>query len=255
MYAICNLSIVPLRAEPSDKSEMISQVLFGESFIILEKTKHWSRIKLSFDDYEGYIDNKQVEIISESFFQNLSVEKPVYSGEVIDFISDDKNSFSMIPLGSRLPFFLKNEFQFNSKIFKYEGNVFSGKLPKSEIIQKAFIFLNTPFLWGGKTPFGVDCSGFTQMVYKLCGYKLFRDANQQASQGEVLSFIEESEPGDLAFFDNEEGEIIHVGIILKDYNILHAYGKVRIDTLDHSGIFSHDLQIHTHKLRVIKKII
>ena len=75
MYAICNLSIVPLRAEPSDKSEMISQVLFGESFIILEKTKHWSRIKLSFDDYEGYIDNKQVEIISESFFQNLSVEK------------------------------------------------------------------------------------------------------------------------------------------------------------------------------------
>ena len=234
---------------------MISQVLFGESFIILEKTKHWSRIKLSFDDYEGYIDNKQVEIISESFFQNLSLEKSVYSGEVIDFISDDKNSFSMIPLGSRLPFFLKNEFQFNSKIFKYEGNVFSGKLPKSEIIQKAFIFLNTPFLWGGKTPFGADCSGFTQMVYKLCGYKLFRDAKQQASQGEVLSFIEESEPGDLAFFDNEEGEIIHVGIILKDYNILHAYGKVRIDTLDHSGIFSHDLQIHTHKLRVIKKII
>lgn len=255
MYAICNLSIVPLRAEPSDKSEMISQVLFGDTFIILEKTKHWSRIKLSFDDYEGYIDNKQVEIISESFFQNLSAEKPVYSGEVIDFISDDKNLFSMIPLGSRLPFFSKNEFQFNSKILKYEGNVFFGKLPKREIIQKAFIFLNTPFLWGGKTPFGVDCSGFTQMVYKLCGYKLFRDANQQASQGEVLSFIEESEPGDLAFFDNDEGEIIHVGIILKDYNILHAYGKVRIDTLDHSGIFNYDLNIHTHKLRVIKKII
>ena len=93
------------------------------------------------------------------------------------------------------------------------------------------------------------------MVYKLCGYKLYRDANQQAKQGEVLSFIEESEPGDLAFFDNEEGEIVHVGIILKDYNIIHAYGKVRIDTLDHSGIFNSDLQTHTHKLRVIKKII
>jgi hypothetical protein len=153
LYAICNLSIVPLRAEPSDKSEMISQVLFGDTFIILEKTKHWSRIKLSFDDYEGYIDNKQYEIISESFFQNLSVEKPIYSGEVIDFISDDKNSFSMIPLGSRLPFFLKNEFQFNSKFFKYEGNVFSGKLPKREIIQKAFIFLNTPFFMGRKNSF------------------------------------------------------------------------------------------------------
>ena len=117
---------------------MISQVLFGETFIILEKTQHWSRIKLSFDDYEGYLDNKQVEIISESFFQNLSAEKPFFSGEVIDFISDDENSFSMIPLGSRLPFFSKNKFQFNSKIFEYEGNVFSGKLPKREIIQKVY---------------------------------------------------------------------------------------------------------------------
>ena len=110
-------------------------------------------------------------------------------------------------------------------------------------------------MWGGKTPFGIDCSGFTQMVYKLCGYQLLRDAKQQATQGEVLSFIEESEPGDLAFFDNEEGEIIHVGIILNDYHIIHAHGKVRIDSLDHSGIFNSDLQKHTHKLRVIKKII
>ena len=133
--------------------------------------------------------------------------------------------------------------------------MYSEKLPKKEIIQKAFIFLNTPFLWGGKTPFGIDCSGFTQMVYKLCGYQLLRDAKKQATQGEVLSFIEESEPGDLAFFDNENGEIIHVGIILKEYHIIHAFGKVRIDTLDHSGIFNAELQKHTHKLRVIKKMI
>ena len=93
------------------------------------------------------------------------------------------------------------------------------------------------------------------MVYKLSGYSLFRDAKQQANQGEVLSFIEESEPGDLAFFDNENGEIIHVGIILKEYHIIHAFGKVRIDTLDHSGIFNAELQKHTHKLRVIKKMI
>ena len=93
------------------------------------------------------------------------------------------------------------------------------------------------------------------MVYKLCGYKLLRDAKQQATQGEVLSFIEESEPGDLAFFDNDEGEIVHVGIILNDYHIIHAYGKVRIDTLDHSGIFNADIQKHTHKLRVIKKLV
>ena len=117
------------------------------------------------------------------------------------------------------------------------------------------MFLNAPFLWGGKTPFGIDCSGFTQMVYKLCGYTFYETRKNKQLQGEVLSFIEESEPGDLAFFDNEEGDIIHVGIILKDYNIIHAHGKVRIDTLDHSGIYNADLQKHTHKLRVIKKMI
>ena len=254
-YGICNLSIVSLRAEPSGKSEMISQVLFGECFSILEKEKYWSKIKLSFDDYEGYIDNKQFEIITEDLFKKLSINENIYSGEIIDFITNSSNDLLTIPLGSRLPFFVNNEFQLNSKRFQYDGKVISRKVPKNEIIQQAFVFLNTPFLWGGKTPFGIDCSGFTQMVYKLCGYKLYRDAYLQAKQGEVLSFIEESEPGDLAFFDNEEGEIIHVGIILKDYHIIHAYGKVRIDTLDHSGIFNNDLQIHTHKLRVIKKLI
>ena len=255
MYGICNLSIVPLRAEATDKSEMVSQVLFGESFRILEKDKYWSKIQLSFDNYEGYIDNKQYEEITKEIFKIYSSENPIYTGEIIDFTTNSSNDLLTIPLGSNLPFFKNNEFQLNLKKYQYEGKVLSGKLSKTEIIQKAFVYLNTPFLWGGKTPFGIDCSGFTQMVYKLCGYQLSRDAYQQAKQGEVLSFIEESEPGDLAFFDNEEGEIIHVGIILKDYHIIHAYGKVRIDTLDHSGIFNADLQTHTHKLRVIKKVI
>ena len=234
---------------------MISQLLFGECFTVLEKEKHWSKIKLSFDDYEGYIDNKQFEEITDEFFYNLSISENVYAGDLIDFVSNTFNELLTIPLGSRLPFLKDFEFLINAKKYNYDGKVFTGQLPKEEIILKAFTYLNVPYLWGGKTPFGIDCSGFTQMVYKLCGYKLFRDANQQSKQGEVLSFIEESEPGDLAFFDDDEGEIIHVGIILKDYNIIHAYGKVRIDTLDHSGIFNSDLQTHTHKLRVIKKII
>lgn len=254
-YGICNLSIVALRSEASEKSEMVSQLLFGEHFTILEKHKNWARIKISYDDYEGFIDNKQFEEISIDTFERLSDSEPVFSGEIIDFISSSNNDFTTIPIGSRLPFFYKNEFTLTSKKFVYDGKVYSGKLPKREIIQKAFIFLNTPFLWGGKTPFGIDCSGFTQLVYKLCGYQLLRDAKKQATQGEVLSFIEESEPGDLAFFDNENGEITHVGIILKDYHIIHAFGKVRIDTLDHSGIFNAELQKHTHKLRVIKKMI
>lgn len=255
MYGICNLSIVPLRAEALDESEMVSQVLFGESFEILEKDKNWSKIKLSFDNYEGYIDNKQFEEISQEIYKIYNQEDAFYAGEIIDFITNSSNDLLTVPLGANLPLFKNHEFQLNLKRYQYEGKVFTGKLSKSEIIQKAFVFLNTPFLWGGKTPFGIDCSGFTQMVYKLCGHSIPRDANQQATHGEVLSFIEESEPGDLAFFDNEEGEIIHVGIILKDYHIIHAHGKVRIDTLDHSGIFNADLQKHTHKLRVIKKIL
>ena len=254
-YGICNLSIVAVRFEASEKSEMVTQLLFGEHFTILEKQKNWSKIKIFSDGYEGFVDNKQFEEITEDYFEKLSVSEPTFSGEIIDFISNSNNDFTTIPIGSRLPFFFKNEFTINTKKYAYDGKVYSEKLPKKEIIQKAFIFLNTPFLWGGKTPFGIDCSGFTQMVYKLCGYQLLRDAKKQATQGEVLSFIEESEPGDLAFFDNENGEIIHVGIILKEYHIIHAFGKVRIDTLDHSGIFNAELQKHTHKLRVIKKMI
>lgn len=254
-YGICNLSIVAVRFEASEKSEMVTQLLFGEHFTILEKQKNWSKIKIFSDGYEGFVDNKQFEEITENYFEKLSISEPTFSGEIIDFISNSNNDFTTIPIGSRLPFFFKNEFTINTKKYAYDGKVYSEKLPKKEIIQKAFIFLNTPFLWGGKTPFGIDCSGFTQMVYQLCGYQLLRDAKKQATQGEVLSFIEESEPGDLAFFDNENGEIIHVGIILKEYHIIHAFGKVRIDTLDHSGIFNAELQKHTHKLRVIKKMI
>jgi hypothetical protein len=255
LYGICNLSIVPLRLEDSDASEMVNQVLFGEHFEVLEKDKKWSKIKLLHDNYEGFIDNKQYEEISEELFFKLSNSQQKYSGEFVDFITDNKNRLTTIPIGSHLPFFKNNSFKINETIFSYDGSILDKKLPKEEIIKKAFLFLNSPYLWGGRTPFGIDCSGFTQMVYRLCGYNILRDAKEQATEGEVLSFIEESEAGDLAFFDNEEGNITHVGIIMNDYNIIHAHGKVRIDTLDHSGIYNVDLQKHTHKLRVIKKII
>ncbi|SDX54219.1 SH3 domain-containing protein [Lutibacter oricola] len=255
LYGICNLSIVPLRIEASDASEMVTQVLFGEQFKILNKQKKWSKIRLTFDNYEGWIDNKQFEEITEEKYFELKTIKPHLSAELIDFATDEKHNFSTIVIGSNLPFYNEKGLEINNTSYKYEGEVLGAKLPKESIVEMAYKFLNAPYLWGGKTPFGIDCSGFTQMVYKLCGYKLLRDASQQATQGEVLSFIEESEPGDLAFFDNAEGDIIHVGIVMKDNYIIHAHGKVRIDRIDHSGIFNVDNQKHTHKLRVIKKII
>lgn len=254
-YGICHLSIVPLRAEPSDASEMVSQVLFGEHITILEKTKKWSKIQVHFDGYEGYVDNKQYQEINKELFDELTEAAYQYSSEILDYITDEHNHLSTIPIGSRLPFLKDNMFRIGDKQFQYDGSIYQGKMKKAEIVHKAFLFLNSPYLWGGKTPFGIDCSGFTQMVYKLCGHSLLRDAKDQATQGEVLSFIEESEPGDLAFFDNEEGVITHVGIIMQDYFIIHAHGKVRIDVLDHSGIYNTDTKTHTHKLRVIKKIL
>ncbi|PHR71017.1 MAG: hydrolase Nlp/P60 [Lutibacter sp.] len=255
LYGICNLSIIPVRLEPSDKVEMTSQILFGEHFKVLEKQKKWSKIRLAFDDYEGWIDNNQYLEVTEETYQNIDTSQIHLAGELIDFITDENQYLIPISLGTTLPFYKNNELRINTAILKYDGTIFFGVLDKELIIKTAFMYLNTPYLWGGKTPFGIDCSGFTQMVYKLCGYNLFRDASQQATQGEVLSFIEESEPGDLAFFDDSEGNIVHVGIIMKDNYIIHAHGKVRIDRLDHSGIYNVDSHKHTHKLRVIKKII
>ena len=253
MFAICNLAIIPLRAEPSDRSEIVSQILFGEHFEILEQQKQWSKIKLHFDNYEGWVDSKQYQFISEKNYKELSNDGIILNSDLVEYVTSANNVLVPITLGASLSFLNHDDINVNQ--FEFEGLRVSGIKPKKEIVKTSFMYLNAPYLWGGKTPFGIDCSGFTQMVYKLNGYILLRDASQQASQGEALSFIEESEPGDLAFFDNEDGNIIHVGIIMEDNYIIHASGKVRIDRLDHLGIYNAETNKHTHRLRVIKKII
>ena len=246
-YGLIHLSIVPVRIDPSDTSEMVTQGLYGDTIKVLEARKKWSRIRFDFDKYEGWIDNKQYLEVLEEHYKTLSNELQLAT-DLIDFVSTKDQQLISLVKGSNIGAapFLNHQF---------EGVSTQGKKPKSNLIETALFYLNTPYLWGGKTPFGIDCSGFTQMVYKLNGYSLLRDASQQATQGEALSFIEESEPGDLAFFDNAEGAIIHVGIIMEDHYIIHAHGQVRIDRLDHTGIFNVAKNEHTHKLRVIKKIV
>lgn len=253
MFAICNLAIIPLRAEPNDRSEIVSQILFGEHFEILEKHQQWFKIKLYFDEYEGWIDSKQCQLISEKSFLDLSNEPIILNADLVEYVTSPQSKLIPIPLGASLSFL--NHPDINVDGFEFEGLKAVGIKPKMSLVETSFMYLNAPYLWGGKSPFGIDCSGFTQMVYKLCGYSLLRDASQQATQGDALSFIEESEPGDLAFFDNEEGKIIHVGIIMDNNYIIHASGKVRIDRLDHLGIYNAEQNRHTHRLRVIKKIV
>ena len=254
-FGICILNAIPLRKESNDKSEMVSQILFGETFTITDVENKWIKINLDFDHYTGWVHSNQVLLLEESDYDQIKNNNSFTLNDLVTFISDQNNNLQTISLGASLPFFKDNTFQILNQKYDLEGTVNHEKTLKSTLVRTAQMYLNTPYLWGGRTPFGIDCSGFTQMVYKINGYKLFRDSNQQARQGEVLSFIEESEPGDLAFFDDEEGEIIHVGIILDNNYIIHCDGKVRIDRLDHSGIYNVDTKRHTHKLRIMKKVI
>ena len=246
ILGICNLSIVPVRIVDSDKSEMINQLIYGDIIEILEEKEKWVKIKSVFDDYIGWIDKKQYFKIDDNIIVDL--KNPVYSIDLVEFIENNNNELVTIPIGSDIS-------NISLMNHKFDGKTISGKNNRNSIVNTALLFLNSPYLWGGKTPFGIDCSGFTYMVYKINGYKLYRDAKDQANQGKTLSFIEESEAGDLAFFNNDEGDIIHVGIILQNNHIIHASGKVRIDRIDHSGIYNNDLNKHTHSLRYIKKII
>ena len=252
-YGISNLSIIPMRLEPSDASEMTNQVLFGEQYKILDQRKKFSKIRLSHDNYEGWICNKQLVEVQEDDYNNLLDSDKIFTADLLDIVKSD--SYQTIVLGSVLSDLKSSRFSLNNKEYIFEGLTNDNVHEKTKVVDNAMMYLNSPYLWGGRTPFGIDCSGFSQMVYRLNGVDLPRDAHEQAEVGTTLSFVEESESGDLAFFDNDEGKIIHVGIILDSNSIIHASGKVRIDKIDQQGIFNQNSGIHTHKLRLIKKII
>jgi len=248
-YGICPLSVIPIRSNAENAGELLSQLLYGEHFKILEQRKFWSRIRVAFDGFEGWVNNQQIALIEEEDFMEIENSNIVkHSSDLISFVSTETRTLLPIVLGSSI---------LNSKILPYtfEGSSILSKSKKSKFLETALLYLNVPFLPGGRPPFGIDSSGFSQMVYKINGYPLKRTASEQSTQGEALSFIEESEPGDLAFFDNKEGEIDHVGIIMKDNYIIHSNEKVRIDRLDHTGIFNAETRNYTHSLRVIKKMV
>ncbi|ACU06874.1 NLP/P60 protein [Flavobacteriaceae bacterium 3519-10] len=229
--AVCSVSVAPLRAENSHRSEMVSQLLYGETVEILETAANFTKIRMDYDQYEGWVDSKQIKSVDATHRKTTVLKRP------FDTASFPEGNI-LLSIGS-----------------EYEvSDLIESSTPCEKLIDTALLFLNVPYLWSGRSFFGIDCSGFVQLVYKVHGFKLPRDAYQQAEHGTVLDFIEESEPGDLAFFDDSEGKIVHVGIMLADQQIIHAYGKVRIDTLDSLGLFNKDLNRHTHKLRFVKRM-
>jgi cell wall-associated NlpC family hydrolase len=257
-YGICNLSIIPARKEPSDSSEMVTQFLFGELVEILARKENWLCVKSYSDNYECWIDHKQINPIYPEIFELLCEAKKSIVTDLISVVKNEETGMLFpISAGATLFNYNGNLARMNGFNYVYEGEwrSWENKGNRKHLVDSAYLFLNTPYLWGGKSPFGIDCSGFTQLVYKMNGYAISRDARQQAEQGKALNFIEEAKEGDLAFFDNNEGKIIHVGIVLSGNKIIHASGKVRIDTFDHQGIYNIELEKYTHRLRIIKNLL
>ncbi|MDP4281406.1 MAG: C40 family peptidase [Bacteroidota bacterium] len=267
-FGICLQSAVAVRLQPSHHSEMVTQVLFGELFRVIRKDNDWLQILLAYDNYEGWIPARQCTHMDEKEYIRLNNADTPVTLDLVQLISDEtRKSVFPILIGSSLPGFNGKQFNVGQEVFSFEGSLtdFStlenAVTPqermkgKQQLVEDAMLFLHSPYQWGGRTPFGIDCSGFTQMVYKMKKIRLLRDASQQATHGELLSFISEAEPGDLAFFDDDENNIIHVGIMIDKSHIIHASGKVRIDLIDHQGIYNEESQKYTHKLRMIKRII
>ena len=259
-YGISNLSIVPVRTDPSETSEMCTQLLFGEHYSIIDENKKWCKIKLALDGYEGWIDQKIVYEISEKIFRQLALQPQTVTTNPFNIVQPE-NGYSnfLIVAGSTLPFYKasNNTFKIGAESYTVQGDkiVSVKKNIRNVLIENALKYFNSPYLWGGRSPFGVDCSGFSQILYKMAGIQIPRDANQQAAIGENITFVEEALPGDLAFFDNDEGKIIHVGVIWEKNKIIHSSGKVRIDNIDHFGIFNIDTKRYSHQMRLMRRII
>jgi len=249
-YGICNLAVIPLRAEASDKSEMVSQILFGEAFEITDWTDKWAKVITANDRYEGWIGRLQFVMLGHIAYKSLrQTPSPITYRAVTQAWKKSDNSILYLPAGSSLVFLKGTTCHILNEKFEIIGEI--GETESLDIAAKSF--LNTPYLWGGRTHYGIDCSGFTQAVFKLQGIDLRCDAYMQAEQGKAVDFLTEAKLGDLAFFDNAEGRITHVGIMLNSGQIIHASGRVKIDSIDSEGIYSEELKRYTHKLRIIKR--
>jgi hypothetical protein len=249
-YGICNLGVIPMRAEPRESSEMTSQVLFGEVFEITEWTEGWAKITTAFDSYTGWIGRLQFIMLGHIAYHDL-VRKPspLTYGAITQAWKKSDNTVLYLPVGSSLSFLEGSRCKIGNEKFEIIG-------PKGDIenfVTTAKSFINSPYLWGGRTHFGVDCSGYVQAVFKLHGTKLLRDASQQVEQGVSGVSLKDSRLGDLAFFKNTDGKVVHVGIMINNKQIIHASGKVKIDSIDEDGIYSEELKRYTHTLHSIKR--
>lgn len=249
---ICENVFVPLRSGPSHRSEMLSQVLFGEKYKILDQVGHWMKILTLFDDYTGWIDMDHLQHADSKNDRKAQV----LNRSLLSFKNDKTKIILEAGCDIYAPDFKKNTFEVGDNIYTTGKEFNEHYITTSDsLTDTAMKFMNSPYIWGGRIPSGIDCSGFTQLVYKIHGKAIPRDSCRQSETGIVVSFIDETKPGDLVFFDNEQGKISHVGMILSRGLVIHASGRVRIDSIDHQGIFKQETRKYSHRLRMIKRIV
>lgn len=254
-YAVCCVPVSAMRLENSHKSEMVSQQMFGECCILIEDTTNgWTKITCKQDGYIGWAQASHFVEIDEE--QYLRCDEGLTSEWVSEINYNGHHMF--VPMGSSLTALQNGKAFWRKSILQYSGKIWTPaeiKINPKLIKQLLYKFLNTPYLWGGRSVFGIDCSGFSQVVYKFLNEHIQRDAHQQAQEGTAVNFLQEALCGDLAFFDNEDGNIIHVGILLNPHEIIHSAGKVRLDKIDNQGIVNVDTKQRTHRLRIIRRFL
>ncbi len=257
-FGFCALSILPVRAEASERSEMVNQLLFGDTYEIIDSFNGWKVIRGSLDQYEGFIDEKQNLCISGEEYARLQTAQRFFTKELVARVTETTaKSYLNVLFGSSLPGYDNGTIRVGEKEYRYDGEYTrpAKEVNREDLVNTVKKYLWSPYLWGGRSPFGIDCSGLIQAVFHIHGMSLHRDASYQAKQGTTLNLVSEAQPGDLAFFDNEEEQIVHVGMFIEGDKIIHASGHVRIDNIDHHGIFNEELKKYTHELRLVKRMI